>query len=173
MAGAVSAVTALPLRGQGGPRSAGTGCHCPPSQRPARSWEAGPSKRLSGDSCDEHSADQKTLGSYWPAFRVAKGRTKVFTKSLGALLIPTAHGEAVISMPGLGRWDLHRGAPVLKAENGSQQQVDTMFLCRVMSCSCRLHLILGWVPYHGAELVTYRGAGGAVSALAHFQFHLV
>ena len=77
-------------------------------------------------------------------------------------------------MPGLGPWDLHGGAPVLKAENGSQQQLDTTFLCRGMSCSCKLHPILGRVPYRGAELVTYRGdADEAMFAMACFQFHVV
>lgn len=70
------------------------GCRCPPSQRPAWSWEASPSKRLSGVSCDRHGADQKTLGSYWPAFRL-QGQDQGFTKSLpGAILIPAAHRES-------------------------------------------------------------------------------
>lgn len=78
------------------------------------------------------SYDKGTVGPADPPPRTVTSRPpelqrqdQSFTKSPEAVFTQQLTGDPVISLPGLGPWDLHGGAPVLKAENGYQQQLDT------------------------------------------------
>ena len=78
------------LRGQGWSSQRRHRAATVPLQRPAWRWEAAPRRGSAGFPVTS-TVQTRTLSGYWPAFRAAKGRTSVFTKSPGAILIPAAY----------------------------------------------------------------------------------